>query len=92
MIMFNSDEDEEERGVLDIKNCRLKKHNFKDTNLKYLYGFIIMAKGKTIDFYVDTVEERERASTERRERWIHSCHWRFESSLSTKVEDGSHRL
>ena len=59
MIMFNSDEDEEERGVLDIKNCRLKKHNFKDTNLKYLYGFIIMAKGKTIDFYVDTVEERE---------------------------------
>ena len=56
ITQFGTIDDTQERGVLDIKNCRVKKHNFKDTNLKYLFGFIIMAKGKTIDFYVETVE------------------------------------
>lgn len=42
-----------------MKNCRVKKHYFKDTTQKYMYGFIMMAKGKTIDFYVETLEERE---------------------------------
>ena len=45
--------------MLDVKNCRLKKHYFKDTTQKYLYGFIIMARGRTIDFYVDSMLERD---------------------------------
>jgi len=42
-----------------VKNCRVKRHQFKDTNSKYMYGFIMMAKGKTIDFFVESLDERE---------------------------------
>ena len=42
-----------------LKNCRLKRHYFKDENGKYMYGFILMAKCRTVDLYVDTIEERE---------------------------------
>ena len=44
---------------MNIKNCRLKKHYFKDTTKKYMYGFIVMAKGKTLDFYCDNPDERD---------------------------------
>lgn len=50
---------EQESGVLEIKNARLKKHYFKDSTQKYMYGFVVMAKRKTIEFYVDNLEERE---------------------------------
>lgn len=46
-------------GELNIKNCRVKRHRFKDTDLRYLYGIIMMAKGNTIEFYVDSIEVRE---------------------------------
>ena len=46
-------------GVLDIKNARLKKHYFKDSDKRYMYGFILMAKRKTVDLYVENLEERE---------------------------------
>ncbi len=42
-----------------VKNCRIKKHYFKDTEGKYMYGLIMMARSRTIDFYVETLEERE---------------------------------
>ena len=42
---------------MDIKNCRLKKTHMKDTTKKYMYGFILMAKGAMIDFYTDSEEE-----------------------------------
>ena len=35
-------------GVLDIRNCRIKRHRFKDTDSHYMYGMIMMAKGKKI--------------------------------------------
>ena len=37
--------------VLSIKNCRLKRNRVKDADGTYLYGFILMAKGKTVEFY-----------------------------------------
>jgi len=42
-----------------VRNCRLLKHYFKDTESKYLYGFILMAKGRVYNFYVESLEERE---------------------------------
>lgn len=45
--------------MLEIKNARLKKHYFKDTNKKYMYGFILMAKRKTVELYLESLEERE---------------------------------
>jgi calcium/calmodulin-dependent protein kinase I len=44
---------------MNVKNCRLKKHYFKDTEGKYMYGLIMMARSKTVDFYLETLEERE---------------------------------
>ena len=37
----------------------MKKNYFKDDTQKYMYGIILAAKGKTMDFYVDTLEQRE---------------------------------
>ena len=37
----------------------MKKHYFKDEENKYMYGLIMMAKSKTIEFYVESLEERE---------------------------------
>ena len=42
-----------------LRNCRLLKHYFKDTESKYLYGFILMAKGRVYNFYVESLDERE---------------------------------
>ena len=42
-----------------MRNCRLLKHYFKDTESKYLYGFILMAKGRVYNFYVESLDERE---------------------------------
>ena len=30
-------------------------HYFKDTDSKYMFGFVLMAKGKTIAFYVENL-------------------------------------
>lgn len=48
-----------EIGVLDIKNARLKRHYFKDPSQKYMFGFILMAKRRAIELYVDSIEVRE---------------------------------
>ena len=39
-----------ERGILNIKYARLKKTHLKDSSKK-IYGFILMAKGKCLQFY-----------------------------------------
>ena len=56
---FANEEEDTLTGVICIRNCRVKKHYFKDTESKYMYGFIMMAKGKSIDFYVDSLQLRE---------------------------------
>ena len=66
-----------------MKNCRLKKHYFKDTTQKYLYGFIIMAKGKTMDFYNDQADVRD--------NWINGMK-RFVILLDLKEEFSIGRL
>ena len=35
-----------------MKNARLKKCHFKDSHGVYMYGFILMAKGTMVEFYV----------------------------------------
>ena len=47
-----TDQDDHSRGVLHLQNARLKKCHFKDANNLYMYGFILMAKGTTIEFYL----------------------------------------
>ncbi len=42
-----------------LKNSRLKRHYFKDEQGKYMYGLILMAKCRTVDLYVDSIDERE---------------------------------
>ena len=42
--MFNESDDPMEKGILYIKNARLKKTHLKDKVTK-LFGFILMAKG-----------------------------------------------
>ena len=34
-----------------MKNCRLKRIHFKDDTGKYMWGFLLMAKGSMIEFY-----------------------------------------
>ncbi|CDW82463.1 protein kinase domain containing protein [Stylonychia lemnae] len=43
--------DTQERGILNIKYCRLKKMHFTDEGGNYVYGFILMGKGNQIEFY-----------------------------------------
>jgi hypothetical protein len=50
IVMFNDEEDMNEKGVLQIKYARLKKTHIKDDNTK-LYGFILMAKQKLLQFF-----------------------------------------
>ena len=47
-----NESDSQERGVLHLQNARLKKCHFKDANNLYMYGFILMAKGTKIEFYL----------------------------------------
>ena len=42
--------DHEERGVLDIKNCRFKKSTYKNDYAERVYGFTLIAKGQIIEF------------------------------------------
>ena len=44
LIQFSNEDDEMERGILNIKYARLKKTHLKDDKTK-LWGFILMAKG-----------------------------------------------
>ena len=46
-----------ERGVLNVKNCRLKRVNFKDVYGNRMFGFILMARGNLIEFYSMSNEE-----------------------------------
>jgi hypothetical protein len=50
IIEFANEEDTMERGILNIKYARMKKTHLKDSQKK-LYGFILMAKGKCLQFY-----------------------------------------
>lgn len=52
LIQFHSEDDEMERGVLHIKYARLKKTHIKDSNMK-LYGFILMMKGLSLQFFTE---------------------------------------
>lgn len=54
IIQFRNEQDKEERGILNIKNCRLKRVYFKDETGKYIYGFILMAKNSMIEFYSES--------------------------------------
>ena len=55
--LYQSESDDQERGVLNVKNCRLKKVEFKDVVGNRMYGFILMAKGKTFEFYGISADE-----------------------------------
>ena len=37
--------------MLELNNCRLRQSNFKDKFGSRIYGFILMAKGTTIELY-----------------------------------------
>lgn len=50
LIMFHSEDDQQERGILHLKYSRLKLTSLKDPNTK-LYGFFLMAKGTRMAFY-----------------------------------------
>jgi hypothetical protein len=50
LIQFENKEDQMERGILHIKYARLKRTHLKDDKTK-LHGFILMAKGKSMQFY-----------------------------------------
>ena len=41
-----------ERGILNIKYARLKKTHIKDNKMK-LYGFILMQKGLSLQFFAE---------------------------------------
>ena len=56
-FVYQSESDDQERGVLNVKNCRLKKVEFKDVVGNRMYGFILMAKGKTFEFYGISADE-----------------------------------
>ena len=42
-----------------MDNCRLKKVQFKDAQNRYLWGFVLMARSKIVEFYTLTIEERD---------------------------------
>ena len=50
IIKFTDIDDDVEKGVLVIKNARLKRIKLKDDNQK-LWGFILMSKGRYHKFY-----------------------------------------
>ena len=45
-----------ERGILNIKYARLKKTHLKDKDQK-IFGFILMAKGQSLQFYSTNQED-----------------------------------
>lgn len=52
IIQFGHEDDTMERSVLQIKYARLKKTYIKDDKTK-LYGFILMQKGLSLQFYTE---------------------------------------
>ena len=50
LIKFANDEDSKERGILMIKNVRLKRIKLKNDEKK-LWGFLLMSKGLCFKFY-----------------------------------------
>ena len=52
IIQFGHEEDNMERGILEIKYARLKKTYIKDDKIK-LFGFILMQKGLSLQFYTE---------------------------------------
>jgi hypothetical protein len=60
LLIYNlkTDDDDQERGILHLKNCRLKKNSFKDETKQY-FGFILMAKGLMQEFYTNDREETQ---------------------------------
>eukprot|EP00347_Sterkiella_histriomuscorum_P000721 403374762 len=51
ILQFNTMQDTQERGILNIKYARLKKLHFTDETGAYVYGFILMGKGNQIELY-----------------------------------------
>lgn len=50
--------------MLSIKNCRLQLHRCKDASTNsYVYGFLLIARGKVLDFYA-------RGGREERDEWV----------------------
>lgn len=45
--------------MLFLKNARLKKIHFKDEQGRYMWGFILMAKYSTIEFYTQSQEKTD---------------------------------
>ena len=43
--------------MLPLNNCRLKRVNFKDIENNKMFGFILMARGKTLEFYSVSEDE-----------------------------------
>ena len=56
LIQFNHENDTQERGILQIKYARLKKTKITDKNKKKLYGFVLMMKGRSLQFFMEDEE------------------------------------
>ena len=52
-------DDDQERGILQLNNCRLQQINFKDSKGNRIFGFILSAKGKRLDFFSFDLTEIE---------------------------------
>ena len=42
-----------------MDNCRCKKVHFKDSQNRYVWGFVLMGRSKIAEFYSLTIEERD---------------------------------
>lgn len=51
MIQFKGPDSTYSRGIMDIKNCRILKGKFRDSNGDYIYGLNIMGRKDNQDFY-----------------------------------------
>ena len=60
IIQFFGEDDQTEHGILNVKNCRLKRYECKDSTGKRMYGFILMAKRDKIEFYCDRKDVRDK--------------------------------
>lgn len=53
IILFKSQTDTQERGIIDIKYARIKETKLL-CGSKRFYGFVLMARGCRLFFYADT--------------------------------------
>jgi len=51
MVQFKSPDSSTCNGILDIKNCRVVKGKFKDSQGEYIYGLNIMGRKENQEFY-----------------------------------------